>query len=439
MIRTSAVVTIAPLLSSEANGGHVFWMHQAFQTSFSKIPGLKYITIGPKKFSPDWAVGSLSLSPKMRQRLSHFPLIGMNADIRNVEHAVSNCFNQTELIHLHVYDGGFREYILVSRLLSRNPLWTVSFNFGNWQDPWTKVLLKIGKSTRRWIDKLFLRIFSNPRIFNYAETRALSELFPGTPVSVKIYPSFSAFPSAVMEADPMTSVAKARGIDVIFFPESAEELDLCLDVVEKLVPKVDRRLTLAIQPRWEFEISGPWVDQVRQFGISLFPRLLGMEDYVQMFRESKIVLLPYKRLSHYKYQGSGRLRDAITMGCRVLVPEGTALGELAEVYNSVWAVNLGDSEEIAKLLCVNLELPQVPGVAAFTPLSSANEIVRVSEEFVNQKRLGADKAFGFYETLALGTAYLTLDWYQPIVGIAKVIGLPSQVLSRIRNILESWF
>lgn len=413
----------------------MFWMHHAFQTAFSKIPGMQHITIGPKNSCPDWAVGALSLSPKMRQRLSHFPLVGLGVDLLRIQNTATNCFDEGSRIHLHVYDGGFREYIIVLKLLSTNSHWTASFNFGNWLDPWSKLLLGLAKSPRGRFAKLFSRIFENPRILKYTETHALARLFPLDKVGVNPYPSFSAIPSEETAVRPAREMIRNRPIDMVFFPESEEELEFSLVIIDSLASKVNRSLSLAIQPRWELELSEYWAHQLKSRNIRQFHRILPIELYVQMFRDSKIVVLPYKGLGHYRYQGSGRLRDAIAMGCRVLVPEGTALEELAETYASVSSVTLKDVGEVSNLLSHMLELPKISGSVAFTPYSSATEIVRASEELMAPEESIGKSSFGMIETLALGSAYLRLDWYQPFLGIAKAVGVPNHLLSEVRRIL----
>jgi hypothetical protein len=422
------VVTLAPLLSSKQDSGHVYWFHSTLHETFLLNSAANHITLCPIKNSPEWGIGTFSLTAKGRQRLSHFPLFGLKIDILDSEANIRKHFGPNSQVHLHVYDGGFREYILVSELLERNKSWTSSFNFAGWLDPWVKYLdmgdKRIG-SKENHIGEMEL---NNPRILKYTETRALAKLFSGVRLEPETYPSFSTL--ALIQNQSATT---KKTTDVSFFPESEEELDFCLAVSERVSMATQGGVSFALQPRWKLTLSESRVKELEALGFKVFAANLMLEEYSDMFSESKVVVLPYRRSDFYKLQGSGRLLDALTSNCKVVVPSGTALEEACLSNKEVVASNMMDPEDTsAKILHLLLQ-GILPKTLVHSPTNSVNKILH------DARSLGSldDSTYGFSfdscQRRRLAFGYLRLDWYQPFIGVLKALNFPNELLINIRS------
>jgi len=422
------VVTLAPLLSSQQDNGHVYWFHSTLHETFHLNTAANHITLCPIENSPDWGIGTFSVSAKRRQRLSHFPLFGLKKDILDSEANIRKHFGPNSQVHLHVYDGGFREHILVSELLERNSSWSSSFNYAGWLDPWAKYLVVRNKRIKRTGSNFEEVEFSNPRILKYTETQALAKLFIGNQLEPETYPSFS-----ILAVFQNQSKKLRKTGEVLFFPESEEELDFCLEVAKRVRLAIHRDVSFALQPRWKLVLSESRVKDLEEFGFKVFAANLELREYSYMFSRSQVVVLPYRRSDFYKLQSSGRLLDALTSDCRVVVPSGTALEEYCPSNEEVMKSNMTDPEDTCiKILEQLLEGPPTKTLV-YSPINSVNKII---EDARRLKSLISSKSyFRFHPSqkrrLALG--YLRLDWYQPLIGLLKALGFPNQLLVDLRS------
>lgn len=432
------IVTLAPLLSTEQSAGHVFWIHSTLHESFNENHYIKHLTVSPKKNAPDWAIGTLEISAKARRRFSHFPFFRLNRDVKSLESLLQSYFGRNSSVHIHVYDGGFREYLLVSRLLRLHPGRSSSFNFANWLDPWAKYLVNLGAKKKWWglSKKNEERFLGNQKILMYTETKAFAGLFPNWFPKPNIYPSFSTIASLIGGALP-AALSTEKSIDIIFFPETQEEVDFALDVVRDLGLKIQGEIKSAIQPRWGLNLSEDIKRKLRDTGVRLFRDHLPLSEFAEMFLQSKVVVLPYRRMAAYSVQGSGRLLDAISAGCKVIVPEATALEELCESDGQVRSASMNHSLDVADLAAEHLESGASFRSTRYTPSLTVRAIALDAKDAIEHSFEKQFRSVSKAKTVALGFAYITLDWYQPLVGIVKALGLSDKFLAKIRNTLYS--
>jgi hypothetical protein len=422
------VVTLAPLLSSKQNNGHVYWFHSTLHETFLLNTEANHITLCPIENSPDWGIGTFSVSAQRRQRLSHFPLFGLKIDILDSEANIRKHFGPNSQVHLHVYDGGFREYILVSELLERNSSWTSSFNFAGWLDPWVKYLEKDDKKIESKENQIGELEFNNPRILKYTETRALAELFIGVRLEPETYPSFSTL--AIFQKQIATT---KKTTDVSFFPESEEELDFCIAVSKRVNIATQGRVSFALQPRWKLALSEIRIKELEALSFKVFAANLMLDEYSDMFSESQVVVLPYRRGDFYKLQSSGRLLDALTSNCKVVVPSGTALEEACLSNKEVVASNMMDPEDTsAKILHLLLQRVS-PKTLVYSPANSVNRIIHDARSLGSLDRSTSGFSFDSCQRQRLAFGYLRLDWYQPFIGVLKALNFPNELLVKIRS------
>jgi hypothetical protein len=422
------VVTLAPLLSSKQNNGHVYWFHSTLHETFHLNTAATHITLCPIENSPEWGIGTFSVSAQRRQRLSHFPLFGLKKDISDSEANIRKHFGPNAQVHLHVYDGGFREYILVSELLERNSSWSSSFNCAGWLDPWAKYLGVRNKRIKSTESNFKEVGFSNPRILKYTETRALAKLFIGNQLEPETYPSFSTLAVFQNQSKKLRKTG-----DVLFFPESEEELDFCLEVAKRVRVTSHRDLSFALQPRWKLVLSESRVKELEEFGFKVFAANLELGEYSDMFARSHVVVLPYRRSDFYRMQSSGRLLDALTSDCKVVVPSGTALEEYCLPNEEVVKSNMTDPEDTCiKILEQLLDGPPTRTLV-YSPKNSVNKILEDARRFNSLISSKSHFSFNSSHKRRLAFGYLRLDWYQPLIGLLKALGFPNQLLVDLRS------
>ncbi len=428
------IATLAPRLSDGLDEGHVYWFHSVLHQSFQGSSDAHHLTIGPTENAPSWSVGCLSVSAKQRDTMSHFPWIGMGRDVSNCERELNLAFDRRKPIHLHVYDGGFREFILVSRLLKRNPGWTSSFNFANWLDPWDRFFRPNGVIKKFFVRNSSKRMFSDMRIRPYTEALSLGATYPEPHSRPKRYPLFSSLGTMGLE-DGTSSSSQSRDIDVIFFPETSEELGFSIDVLKGVRARSSREVRAAVQPRWGLRISSDLASELNENGVLIFQGNLSLKDYASMFLRSKVVVLPYRRTSHYRFQGSGRLLDAIVAGANLVTPSGTALQEHDYIIPKMRSATMWDADQVSSMV---LELFGYDNFVQGSMFNPKKTVSTVTSDAIELRQLPVSKKVYFraLDSFIVGSFYLTLNWYQPFLALSKLLGISNQSLMKLKSRLS---
>jgi len=418
---TLNLVTIAPLLEGGSKAGHVYWFHQSLQMAFGNLKEVSHLTFGTKSSPEDWFVGVFSNSPSARLRLSHFPFLGLARDVGACSSQILHAYGIGAQVHIHVYDGGFREYLLVSALLDMNPRYSCSFNFSNVIDPWSRLFARLLLS-KSPLSRSGRNHTIHSRMLPYTEVRGLADLYDqaikgATP---KLYPMFSIIDSGAHQQQ--AGAANERKIDVIFFPENSYELDLCAKVIELLRSAETGPKTFSIQPRWGFTLPESLLESSIIGGIEIVPNSVTELEYRDMYLNSRVVVLPYTNTYHYTYQGSGRLLDALASGCHVVVPLETSLGQYSVSTRSVWPVDVLEVSNIAAAIEKAWGSTQISGVTVPTAGHLASSLLE-DAQYLQLSAAGTTQDLKLHNQLSkrMRFAYLLLDWYQPLVGLAKLV------------------
>ena len=415
------LVTIAPLLEGGSKAGHVYWFHQSLQMAFADLKEVKHLTFGTKSKPEDWFVGVFSKSPSARLRLSHFPFLGLARDVGACSSQIVHAYGHGAQVHIHVYDGGFREYLLVTALLDKNPSYSCSFNFSNVIDPWSRLFAKL-PLTKEPLSQGGRNHMIHSKMLPYTEVRGLAALFDqaiegATP---RIYPMFSIISNE--EHQRRAASHTERKIDVIFFPENSYELDLCAKVIELLRSAETGPKTFSIQPRWGFTLPESLLERSIIGGIEIVPNSVTELEYRDMYLNSRVVVLPYTNTYHYTYQGSGRLLDALASGCHVVVPAETSLGQYSVSTRSVWPVDVLEVSNIAAAIEKAWGSTQISGVTVPTAGQLASSLLE-DAKYLQSSAADITQDLKFQNQLSkrMRFAYLLLDWYQPLLGLAKLV------------------
>jgi hypothetical protein len=155
------------------------------------------------------------------------------------------------------------------------------------------------------------------------------------------------------------------------------------------------------------------------------------EAYAQLYEQSSVAVLPYQTYSHYKYQTSGRLLDALALGCRVVVPKDTVLARTVsdlKAGNVVDPFNAGEiSEAINELLA---QPAKTLNLDVFDAQATATEIVRAVKE-KHSSFHDRTMSVGVGDTVVAGLGFILATPRSFVTGLLSALGLPMATLGRL--------
>lgn len=413
----TTVVTLAPFVPMLPSSGHTYWFHRSLTAGF-KRSGFQHLTIGPASSSNEFVSGVLRLNPVKRIRWAYFPLLGLMRDTRSISKRLSEIEGK---VILHVYEGGLREFLTIAWLLKNNPRTKAYFNFCL-VDPWLPFLS--GRLPLRNRVRAFQRIYGaiESRVVFTAESLELFDRL-GLSGARMEYPLFSDL--------PRPSILTNRFCDVIFAPMGDAELSACLESVRLFNASHSKQLIFMVHMRWGTTVSEALRKEINQLGGELKNDRIAPEAYLKLYESSKIAVLPYQTYSHYQYQSSGRLLDALALGCKVVVPKDTVLARIISDLASGCVVDPESSEAISAAITELLsqqEMTLHEGV--FDAQTTALEIVRA----VDAKQPGSDGTaadVGVGDTLVSGLGLLLATPRSFITGFLSALGLPMAPIGKL--------
>jgi hypothetical protein len=423
------IIHIANRHHDEPSAGHGYWLNHAYKNS-SIENGADFIIVAPVKSTDPETFAVLKLDRETRARLTFFPLIGLQNDLRSVKKLMSE--GDQEMI-LHIYEGGLRELLLVVGLKRELEKLRVVFNF-NLSDPW-HIALASKNSTANRLWELLSKTIDPLRgsVSFTAETKELADLLMQ---KLEIPIAEYQLPALV----PIQDSPQANKDWDFFIPVfGPQEFALVSDALEISSRETGSKHRVLIQPKWNKSLSREAVSKIENLGGRILPAVLTQNEYVDFVSHSKVVVLPYKNTDYYLLQSSGRMVDAVALGAKVIVPESTSLSR--RVQENDWGVSfdVNSPENLATAMEASLrggDLGFATGAKALNPYQSIKlQISRDSGEgraLIQYSRQVSKQKIPLRMPSLL---FLFSDFRSFISGIMGLVGLSSIIQARIAKML----
>lgn len=253
---------------------------------------------GPKVIPllPDW-------SERDSSRID--PSLGVNRDLLELSRQIG-----VGKAMLHVYEGGFRELLLVIHLLERSPNLCAEFNF-NLTDPWHRTSAILERASWGELSERMSPLF--PRLKLFAETERLGVSLRTKlnipPQLMNLYPVFSAFNHP---SNPPTS---DRDFQFGFVVGNNKELALAL-ISWVRIRRQNSKARGYILGRWGFSPTLP--KRLRNWAsVEILDAPLDDFAYIDLLAKTETLMLIYLS-DYYEWSSSGRYLDGLVAGCRVV-------------------------------------------------------------------------------------------------------------------------
>lgn len=379
MIESKVVYSISPHYKGN-DESHVYWFEKALGNA-ARAQGYRYESITGFQDGSEHVIKALGHSSAQRHKLLFTPWVGLISDVIRIRRAVSK---EAAQIIWHVYDGGFREFILLSLLLITFQESKAVFNFTT-LEPWVAILSS-SKSANSGTKAAVAKVKSafGSRLTLLADSRELGvEISSGANFISDEYPLFTF----------MSSPGSGQGElgytnQVLFSPCNEAELQLSLDALKALENQSKIAIHPIIQLRWGAKVSNSRVADIESEGIHLHQESLSAEDYAKLYANTRVAVMPYLDRKYYQFQSSGRLLDSVSRGCVVVVPDETVLGR--KTLENRWGFTFSSDSStslanaIEKALDSKFQLKKMPPTAV-----EAAEILFGGKGFVFPSVTGA--------------------------------------------------
>lgn len=423
------IIHLANRHHDEPSSGHGYWLNHAYKNSCIEN-GADFIIVAPIKSKDPETFAVLKLDRQTRARLTFFPLIGLQKDLRSVKKLMSEDDQETIL---HLYEGGLRELLLVVGLKRELEKLKVVFNF-NLSDPW-HIALASENSTVNGLWKLLSKTIEplQGSISFTAETKELADLLMqklNVPIAEYQLPALV----------PIQDSPKANKDWDFFIPVfGPEEFALVSDALEISNREPGSKNRVLIQPKWNNPLSQEAISKIENLGGTILPAILTQDEYVDFVSHSKVVVLPYRNTDYYLLQSSGRMVDAVALGARVIVPESTSLSR--RVQENGWgdSFNVNSPEDLATAMETSLKgggLRSATGTKALNPFQSIKFQIsrdsRAGRPLIEYSMQVSKQRTAFR---VMGLLFLFADFRSFISGIMGLAGLSSTIQARIAKML----
>ncbi len=419
-LKSSHLVFISPQYSAKEISSHVYWFVRALDAAatetnvvFTKILPADGIQAGET---------TLHHTALQRRRLTLFPWLRVYEDMQVITKLNANKHYEETLFH--VYDGGFRELLLVCLLLYKNRDAAASINF-TLLEPWLKVF-----GTPRLRSKILLtvmkRMVSNfgGRLSIYSDTEDLGRrLFAGK-LAFREYPLFSFLPSPSRRHHP----SNERNV-MLASPSNSSELDFFLDAIERL-DWSNERITKVIL-KWGFGASKDQLQRMKELRVEVVPTQLSTNDYVALLEQARVYVLPYLDREYFKYQSSGRLLDGALYRSEMIVPSNTTLARMA--IRQGWGTCFEDSNSLSLAQAIEKSWAKEIFGGSEPIVASSTIKMLFKDAFTErfQTRAGALEFQALF--LILSFIPLTLGPRFLVGAVLAMLGASPTLLSRLSN------
>jgi hypothetical protein len=239
---------------------------------------------------------------------------------------------------IHFYDGNFREFLLLLRLCIEETNCLGSFNFQN-ANEW-QVLLKSKKLSARMIRKCMRIALSHVSTIKFfAESGNLSSL-----VNQALAIESSVFPLATNL--PHKIASKNIKYDVLFMPQSQDEVNECTEIARKL-KRSSKFSLLKVAIRMSSSLDVDSKNGAEH--VVLIRGHLNINKYIEMLSSSKVVVFPYFN-NFYEWGSSGKYLDAVYLKTVTVVPENSRMSLEGLEYGYTFSYVNFSFEEISNLI-----------------------------------------------------------------------------------------
>ena len=369
----------------------------------------------------------LSLSKLQRIRLTYWPWFGLAKDFNALVNLLQDSTRKETI--LHVYEGGLREFMLVSLIKAKQPNLRIIFNF-NLVDPW-HISIMNGGGISRQIWKLISKsdLKTSGGVLFTAETKELANL-----ISARFDAKFLEYPLPSLLPD-CGSFERNREFSFFIPVFGDEELKLVTSALELFGRKNEVAGKVVVQPKWSSSLSDSSYNKILSLGIKLLPAVLSIDDYHSTIQRSQAIILPYKNVDYYHLQSSGRMIDAVASGAKVLVPEDTSLAR--KVLERDWGLPFDVRSE--KRLAEAMEKiltgykPVDKKDLKLTPLDTFQILLaNLPPEPNPNKSMGASKkSQSRFHLWLIGLLFVTTDFRSFIAGMLDLVYFPKSLVKSL--------
>jgi hypothetical protein len=331
------ILSLSHCISKQPIKGHPYWFHKHLTEAARQLK-VPLVNLGPFDQESADIIGILAHPASLRSASSIFGLWDQDQDVSSFEKVLSGVNTQNVL---HVYEGGFREFVFVLRILRKHKNVLALFNF-NFTDPWHLLFSK-----RNLAAMLAVRIIRSevakltPRFIAFAETQETAEKFSKrTSFHFTEYPLFSTISNQSTDREN-----KDRKFDAVFFPADEKELSIALETIGKLRDENSLHMPLIV-PRWGLKLPSEKVSNLRKRGIHYYEEILSDDSYSALYASARIAVFPYET-SYYQNTSSGRVLDAAAAGCYCIAPVESLPGR--QIDRNGWGSSYTDLAQEVKL------------------------------------------------------------------------------------------
>ena len=411
------------------SAGHGHWLNHALKNSCIS-GGIDFVIAGSLHNQDAGVNKVLSLSKLQRIRLTYWPWFGLAKDFSTLVNLLQDTSRKETI--LHVYEGGLREFMLVSLIKAHQPNLRIIFNF-NLVDPWHISILNGGGISRQ-IWKLMSKsdLKTSGGVLFTAETKELANL-----LSTRFDANFLEYPLPSLLPDS-GNFARDREFNFFIPVFGDEELNLVTSALELFSRKKEVAGKVVVQPKWSSSLSDSSSNKILSLGIKLLPAVLSIDDYLSTIQSSQAIILPYKNVDYYQLQSSGRMIDAVASGAKVLVPEGTSLAR--KVLEKDWGLPFDVRSEKSLAEAMDKILTGYEPVdkknLKLTPLDTFQILLaNLPPEHNRYKNMGASKkSQPRFHLWLIGLLFVTTDFRSFISGMLDLVFFPKSLVKSLSNL-----
>ena len=188
--------------------------------------------------------------------------------------------------------------------------------------------------------------------------------------------------------------------------------------------------------RWGTSVSMTKKQEIDELGGSLVNDKVSVNEYASLYSKSSVAVLPYQTYSHYIYQTSGRLLDALALGCKVVVPSDTVLARITSNMSHGVSASPFDAKAISRAISALLkskdysELPLVRDAA-----DTAIEIVSAANRLDSNARI-TPQSTTWGDTFVASQGFLLASPRGFVTGLLSIVGFPMAKLARLLAFLS---
>lgn len=314
--------------SNKKQRGHLFWISSSL-LSYRGEAKFSTATLKTAQIQGSYNV----LNPAVYQRGFGF----QNESVARTEAEVlAKIVIAQEIDAVVIYEGAFFELEVAHKLSGLTKTAKVIVNLYE-AERWAQFFIQSSIAT---VESFRRSYFDVQNMIVSAETRNLSALAEANlNLRIPVFPVFSTLDFQLENLDDPTALwnCKRQPNSVCISIGSVNHFEFAAALISRLQNESDvSHIKVILQDRSGH--SRKHVRILRQLGLApdnIFSGVLSPESYAFALRSSGVVLFTYGK-EKYAYKSSGRVQDALMMGCLPIVQKDTALsGQVRQSGNMV--------------------------------------------------------------------------------------------------------